>query len=52
MKEKCCGTCKYHKHEVIDDGWICTNAESDYCTFLTEYGDYCEDWEGKDDVCE
>lgn len=20
---KCCGACRYHRHESIDDGWIC-----------------------------
>jgi hypothetical protein len=45
-KEKCCGTCKYHKHEV-DDGWVCVNDSSEFCTYWTDYRDYCEDWEGR-----
>ena len=40
-----CGTCKWHKHEDIDDGWVCVNDRSDYCTDWTDYGDYCEDYE-------
>lgn len=28
--DKCCGTCKYHCHEGIDDGWVCTNVDSEY----------------------
>ena len=48
MDEKeCCGTCKWHRHEGIDDGWVCVNADSEYCTLWTEYGDSCIDWEGK-----
>ena len=27
-KDKCCGTCKYHYHENIDDGWVCVNDRS------------------------
>lgn len=45
MTEKCCGTCKYHQHEDIDDDWVCVNADSPHCTDWTEYNDYCEDWE-------
>ena len=29
---KCCGTCKWHYHENIDDGWVCVNSDSEYCT--------------------
>lgn len=46
---KCCGTCEYHEHEKIDDGWVCLNAESRYCEDdLTEYDDICEDWETRE----
>ena len=37
--EQCCGTCKYHHHESIDDGWVCVNSDSEYCTDWTEYED-------------
>lgn len=40
-----CGNCKYHVHEEIDDGWVCTNEQSRYCTDWTEYEDSCEDFE-------
>jgi hypothetical protein len=30
-KKKCCGTCRWHKHEDIDDGWVCVNDQSEYC---------------------
>lgn len=43
--DQCCGNCKYHQHEDVDDGWVCTNSESDYCSDWTEYEDWCPDWE-------
>lgn len=48
MTEQICGTCKWHKHEDIDDGWVCVNDRSDYCTDWTEYEDTCEDWEERE----
>ena len=27
--DKCCGTCKYHCHENIDNGWIYVNDQSE-----------------------
>ena len=42
-----CGTCKYHHHENVDDGWVCVNSDSDYCTDFTEYTDSCDEWEGR-----
>ena len=47
MREECCGTCKYHKHEGIDDGWGCVNPDSEYLSDWTEYTDGCEEWEGR-----
>lgn len=47
-QEKICGTCRYHVHEDIDDGWICVNNRSDYCADWTEYNDSCTDWEERD----
>ena len=46
--DECCGTCKWHQHESVDDGWVCVNDRSEYCTDWTDYKDYCEDWEGKE----
>lgn len=43
MKE--CGNCKHHYHEDIDDGWVCVNPRSRFCTDWTEYEDTCEEWE-------
>jgi hypothetical protein len=45
--EQVCGNCKWHRHEDIDDGWVCVNADSEHCTDWTEYKDTCEDWEGR-----
>jgi len=41
----CCGTCRWHEHESIDDGWICVNSDSEYCSDWTDYNHYCEDYE-------
>lgn len=43
-----CGTCKYHEHENIDDGWVCVNDKSEYFADWTEYNDTCEEWEGRE----
>lgn len=43
---KCCGTCKYHKHEDISDGYICVNLNSDNCADWTENESCCDEWEG------
>jgi len=45
---KICGTCRWHQHECICDGWVCVNNESDMCTEWTEYGYSCEQWEHKE----
>lgn len=29
--ERCCGTCKWHCYENIDEGFVCTNIDSEYC---------------------
>lgn len=38
-----------HLYENIDEGFVCTNIDSEYCADWTDYADSCEDWEGKDD---
>lgn len=48
--DECCGTCKWHQREDIDDGWVCVNDRSEYCTDWTDYKDCCEDWEVKDET--
>ena len=32
--ERCCGTCKWHYYENIDEGFVCTNIDSEYCADL------------------
>lgn len=46
-EKECCGTCKWHRHEDITDGWVCVNYESEYCTDFTPYDHCCEEWEGR-----
>lgn len=46
-KKECCGTCKYHQHESIDDGWVCVNSYSDFCSDWTDYDFCCDEWEGR-----
>lgn len=41
---ECCGTCVYHEYENIDNGWVCVNPASLYCTEWTEYEDYCTEY--------
>lgn len=43
--EACCGTCKWHAHEDIDDSWVCVNADSEYVADWTPFEHCCEDWE-------
>ena len=40
-----CGECKHHTYEEIDRGYVCTNADSPYCTDWTDYKDTCPMWE-------
>ena len=48
IDEKCCGTCKCHRHEDIGDGWVCVNDQSEYYADWTGYSDSCEEWEGRE----
>lgn len=32
----------------IDDGWVCVNSDSEYCTDWTDYDFVCPDWEEKE----
>lgn len=43
-----CGTCKYHQHEDIDDGWVCVNDIAEACSEWTDYNYSCPDWEERD----
>ena len=46
--KQCCGTCKYHQFENVNDGYVCVNSDSEYCADWTEYSDCCEEWEERD----
>ena len=48
MDKKCCGTCKYHEYENIDEGYVCVNDESEYVADWTEYNHCCDEWEEKE----
>ena len=47
--KQCCGTCKYHQFENVNDGYVCVNSDSEYCADWTEYSDCCEEWEERDE---
>lgn len=46
-ENECCGTCRYHYHEGISAGWVCVNADSEYCSDWTEYDFCCDEWEDR-----
>ena len=39
-----CENCLYYEHEDIDDGYVCVNDDSDYCTDWVEPDFSCIDW--------
>lgn len=44
----CCGTCKYNLCESYRlRRFACNNEESEMYGILTQYDDYCADWEPK-----
>ena len=47
-EKQCCGTCRYHAHEDIDDGWVCVNGDSDYVADWTDYDFCCDEWEERE----
>lgn len=48
--EKCCGRCKYCRLESITDGWVCTNADSEYLSDWVDRDFSCEAWESRGHV--
>lgn len=48
LDDKCCGTCKYHHYDDIDDGWVCVNDRSEYFADWIGYSDSCDEWEGRE----
>ena len=47
MKERCCGTCMYHRKDAESGEWICTNVDCDLCGIETEYEYSCDDYESR-----
>lgn len=45
VKEKCCGSCKWHEQEEIDHGFVCVNGDSENVADWTENEDCCQEWE-------
>ena len=43
--KRCCGTCEHHKCDKESANWVCDNPNSDYCTYWTDYNDWCYDYE-------
>lgn len=48
-EERCCGTCRHHNYDESDEGWVCTNTESEYLADWTDYDHTCEEWEERAD---
>lgn len=51
-ERKCCGTCQHHKLEETETEsteWMCCNENSENFGAWTDFADYCEDWEERDD---
>jgi len=46
-EQQVCGTCKHCKFEGEDEGFVCTNPDSDNLSDWVEYKDFCYEWEGK-----
>ena len=44
-----CENCRYYEHEDIDDGYVCVNDNSEYCTDWVEPEHCCEEWSEEDD---
>ena len=40
-----CGTCLWHTKDRKSDDWVCANMGSIYHKEVTDYGDYCTEWE-------
>lgn len=52
MSKECCGSCRYHSPQDGVDyngekftDWYCVNADSEYCTDVTPYDHYCEQYD-------
>lgn len=48
-ERKCCGTCKYHQFESVDEGYICVNDESEYLSDWTDFNHSCDAYEEREE---
>lgn len=46
-KKQCCGACVFHKY--FDGEWNCANEDSEAYGLSTDYNDYCEEYEERED---
>ena len=44
-----CGKCKWHRKEAVSGEWVCCNEISECYGCITEYNDYCEDLESREE---
>ena len=47
--DKRCENCEYFQYEKIDQGHVCVNGESEYCSDWVEPNHSCSDWEEKNE---
>ena len=48
-RDKHCENCRYYEHEDIDDGYVCVNSDSEYCSDWVEAEHCCEGWSNKNE---
>ena len=42
-----CGNCKWNAYDREENGFYCSNNDSEYESVWTAYDDTCEEWEEK-----
>lgn len=47
--DKNCENCRYYEHEDINDGYVCVNGESEYCSDWVEPEHCCAEWVEKNE---
>ena len=50
IRPRTCEHCEFWEHEDVSDGYICTNADSEYLADWTEPDDTCPEYEERDDI--
>lgn len=46
---KQCSNCRYWEREPVDNGHVCVNADSFFCSDWREEDDFCDAWGRKED---